>query len=314
MGTPVVYDVNVLVDAAPAHGGDALSWPSLPPRTGSAPRDAIGAINDRRDFSLWLSPHIIENTRRVLGDYGYPSAEVDQYIDVLVEIAEGSGGGVVDPPRTVHANRDFEDNLILDLAAETNAVMIVSSDKDLLDMPMWRGTPVIRPKDFAGRADAAWRGRTRAEQQSTTDLMRRRMEKASSEALNSHHADHALQPSTPESYRQLREVFDADHARLTEIVGGWNPHNDKVRPRIEQWQKNLAFASRQAAEADALVETNPDIAHQALSALEAKLDFALDKMDPRRPQGGKAQPARSRASLSVVDEAPAPADERQYGN
>ncbi|WP_239377481.1 hypothetical protein [Frankia sp. Cj5] len=43
---------------------------------------------------------------------------ISEYVAVLVEIADDSGGGVVAPPRTVPDCRDDEDNLVLDLAAE----------------------------------------------------------------------------------------------------------------------------------------------------------------------------------------------------
>ena len=66
-----------------------------------------------------------------------------------------SGGGIVaDVPRTVHDCPDHEDNLILDLAAEVGALLIVSNDTDLLSMSPWRGTPIIEPAAFAAKVDA----------------------------------------------------------------------------------------------------------------------------------------------------------------
>ncbi len=46
------------------------------------------------------------------------------------------------------------DNLILDLAAEVGALLIVSSDTDLLSRSPWRGTPIIGPAAFAAEAGA----------------------------------------------------------------------------------------------------------------------------------------------------------------
>jgi len=69
--------------------------------------------------------------------------------------AEHSGGGIVaDVPRTVHDCPDHEDNLILDLAAEVGALLVVSNDTDLLSMSPWRGTPIIEPTAFAAKVDA----------------------------------------------------------------------------------------------------------------------------------------------------------------
>jgi len=70
-------------------------------------------------------------------------------------VSKDSGGGIVaDVPRTVHDCPDHEDNVILDLAAEVGALLIVSNDTDLLSMSPWRGTPIIEPAAFAAKVDA----------------------------------------------------------------------------------------------------------------------------------------------------------------
>lgn len=54
-----------------------------------------------------------------------------RYLHAIVMAAEHGGGGIVaDVPRTVHDCPDHEDNLILDLAAEVGALLIVSNDTD----------------------------------------------------------------------------------------------------------------------------------------------------------------------------------------
>jgi len=74
---------------------------------------------------------------------------------VLSDVARQSGGGVLnDVPRSVHDCADYEDNLILDLAAEIGAILVVSNDTDLLAMSPWRGTPVLTPGSFASKVDA----------------------------------------------------------------------------------------------------------------------------------------------------------------
>jgi predicted nucleic acid-binding protein len=69
-------------------------------------------------------------------------------------MADASGGGVLDPPRTVHDCRDHEDNLVLDLAAEVGALLIVSEDTDLTSMSPWRGVPILPAVQFMARVDA----------------------------------------------------------------------------------------------------------------------------------------------------------------
>jgi len=56
-------------------------------------------------------------------------------VDTVVGAAEHSGGRILDEvPRAVHDCPDHEDNLILDLAAEVGALIMVSNDTDLLSM------------------------------------------------------------------------------------------------------------------------------------------------------------------------------------
>lgn len=158
---PLVFDVNVLVQAILGGYSTFSTWPTLPPRTENSAADCIGVANDGREFALWLSPHILANTARVLADAGVAAAEIEEYVAILGEIAAASGGGVLDPPRTVHDCADHEDNLILDLAADVGALLVVSDDTDLTSMSPWRGTPILRPAQFAARVDAMRRARRR---------------------------------------------------------------------------------------------------------------------------------------------------------
>lgn len=162
VATPVIFDVNVLVQAIASGNSPYQSWPSPPPTSGNPFADSLGIINDAAEFALWLSPHILDNTVRVLAAVvGTPKEEVEDYRDILVEMAEASGGGVLVPPRTVHDCPDHEDNLILDLAAEVGALLVVSEDADLTSMSPWRGVPVLRAREFVGRVDAMRRHRRR---------------------------------------------------------------------------------------------------------------------------------------------------------
>jgi len=138
------------------------SWPTPPPVSDNPAADCVGVINDAREFALWLSPHILENTVRVLRDRAdWPTDDAEGYARLLMRLAEHSGGGTLVPPRTVNDCPDFEDNLILDLAAETGAFLVVAEDSDLTAMSPWRGTPILRPREFASRVDMMRRARRR---------------------------------------------------------------------------------------------------------------------------------------------------------
>jgi predicted nucleic acid-binding protein len=152
----VVYDINLLVTAVAGGNSPFRSWPSPPPVSGNPSADCVGIIVDAAEFALWLSPHITDNVDRILRDlFKWEQSEADAYVETLIRAAEHSGGGVLaDVPRTVHDCPDHEDNLILDLAAEVGALILVSNDSDLLSMSPWRGTPIIEPAAFAAKVDA----------------------------------------------------------------------------------------------------------------------------------------------------------------
>lgn len=154
--TAVVYDVNLLVTAVASGNSPFRSWPSPPPVSGNPSADCVGIIADAAEFSLWLSPHIMSNVERVLTDLlKWEPPQASAYTETLIAAADHSGGGLIDDvPRTVHDCPDHGDNLILDLAAEAGALIVVSNDTDLLAMSPWRGTPILDPKAFAAKVDA----------------------------------------------------------------------------------------------------------------------------------------------------------------
>lgn len=119
-----------------------------------AEADCLGIVVDAAEFALWLSPHILDNTARVLTEgIKWPSDRVEQYLSVLVSVADHSGGGVANPPATVSDCRDFEDNRILNLVVEVGALLVVSEDTDLTSVSPWRGTPILRPREFTAKVD-----------------------------------------------------------------------------------------------------------------------------------------------------------------
>lgn len=166
MRAAVTVDVNVLVSAV-VGGNDAFrSWPSPPPIRGNLAANVIGILNDGREFSLFISEHILANVLRVLtgtppSGYGWEVEIAEQYIGLLVEIAEASGGAVVEPGETVTDCPDHEDNRILECAAAGGSLLVVSDDVDLAAMSPWRGTPVVSSAEFVRRTDAMRRGKRR---------------------------------------------------------------------------------------------------------------------------------------------------------
>ncbi|MHB1763785.1 MAG: PIN domain-containing protein [Acidimicrobiales bacterium] len=166
--TSVVFDVMVLVRAVVANRSSFEEWPSPPPRRANAAAECVGIANDAEEFALWVSPHILRNTERVLVEvFAWAPDQAERYINRLREVAKRSGGGEVDPEEVSPGIRvtecpDFEDNRILELASVVDAYLIVSNDEEhLTPMSPWRGTPIIIASEFVARVDAARRARRR---------------------------------------------------------------------------------------------------------------------------------------------------------
>ena len=166
MSTNVTVDVNVFIRAVVGGHDTFRSWPSPPPVRGNLTANVVGILNDAREFSLWVSPHLLANTLRVLAStppdgYGWEQARGEEYVALIAEIAEASDGGVVEPAVTVNDCRDFEDNRILECALASGSDLTVSDDTDLLEMSPWRGIPVLTSSEFVQRTDAMRRSRRR---------------------------------------------------------------------------------------------------------------------------------------------------------
>ena len=144
-------------------GGSTFeSWPSPPPVSTNPAADALGALNDAREFALSLSRHILAGVAQVLTDsYRWQPSRVELYLRQLIRISAQSRGQIVDPALTVTDSRDWEDNRILELAEAAGAFLIISDDKDLQAMSPWRGIPVIGARAFASRVDAMRRAAQR---------------------------------------------------------------------------------------------------------------------------------------------------------
>ena len=166
MSSPVTADINVFVRAVAGGRDDFHSWPSPPPVRGNPAANVIGILNDASEFGLWVTEHILANVLRVLtgrppDGFGWETVRAEEYVGLLMEIADASGGGLVTPAETVADCRDHEDNRILECAAASGSVLIVSDDADLLEMSPWRGIPVLTSAGFVARVDAMRRARHR---------------------------------------------------------------------------------------------------------------------------------------------------------
>lgn len=90
--------------------------------------------------------------------YGWGAERAQDYVAVLLDIADASRGGICAPLDPVDDSPDFEDNRILECARESGSLLMVSED-DLTGMSPWRGIPVFTSAQFVARTDVARRRR-----------------------------------------------------------------------------------------------------------------------------------------------------------
>lgn len=146
----VVYDVNVLVNALVGPGSTFPLLEAIPPSSANPAADCLSVAFDANEYHLYLSPHIISNTVRVLQRLGLSAALTEDYIDAILDIVTISGGEVIDPPRRVFDVNDYEDNLVLDLVVATDSRILVTDDTDLTELNPWHGRLILRPREFIG--------------------------------------------------------------------------------------------------------------------------------------------------------------------
>jgi len=145
----VVFDINVYIDAITHSDSTFPFLSSVPPKTSNAAADCLSLALDDEDFHLYISPHILLNTTKVLRDeMNIEAKRVGEILTGFAEIVHGTGGSIVDPKRANHDQKDFEDNLILDLVRQTDSLILVTSDKELLEQNPWNGRLILKPRQF----------------------------------------------------------------------------------------------------------------------------------------------------------------------
>jgi putative PIN family toxin of toxin-antitoxin system len=130
----VVVDMNVLISA------------TIKP---SSRLGKILAHLRNGDFQLLHFPQFLQEYAEVCSrphlwdKYNLDEDEIFATIQVMT-----NRGKSVDITTQVEACRDPDDNIILALAVDGKADIIVSGDKDLLDLHPFRGIPILKPAEF----------------------------------------------------------------------------------------------------------------------------------------------------------------------
>ena len=99
----------------------------------------------QRRYQLLLSPALIREVARILReDFHWEETQLRRRLKLLVRVGE-----LVIPQHSLHViPNDPDDNRILECAVEGYATLIVSGDRDLRRLKVYRGIPIVTPTDF----------------------------------------------------------------------------------------------------------------------------------------------------------------------
>jgi putative PIN family toxin of toxin-antitoxin system len=127
----VVFDTNIFISA--------LLIP------GSLPEKAILKIVEEKDSPL-ISTDIIKQVLSVLSSkFGRDREGLSHVAVTLSELAE-----LVKPARRVKILKDEPDNRILECAIYGGADLLVTGDKEILQLQEYKGVKIISPKEYLG--------------------------------------------------------------------------------------------------------------------------------------------------------------------
>jgi putative PIN family toxin of toxin-antitoxin system len=112
-------------------------------REGSGSQVIVSAWQ-RGEVSFITSEALLAEFRNVMRDvFGAPLATVERWDRLIRKKAQ-----VVSPTETVTDCRDPSDNRVLEAATEGKAEYIVTFDDDLWKMSSYRGTKILKVRDF----------------------------------------------------------------------------------------------------------------------------------------------------------------------
>jgi putative PIN family toxin of toxin-antitoxin system len=125
----VVFDTNIFISAF-----------VIP---GSLAEKAILKIIEEKD-SLWISKDIIDEVLSVLSSkFGRDREGLSHVAVTLSELAE-----LVKPARRIKLFRDEPDNRVLECAIYGKADLLVTGDKEILQLGEYRGVKIISLKEY----------------------------------------------------------------------------------------------------------------------------------------------------------------------
>jgi putative PIN family toxin of toxin-antitoxin system len=128
---------NVVIDASTIVGA-ALKRDSVPEKA---------LLLARATATFCLSAAVEAEIRDVLRRPKFRRFIRDDVRERILDIVTAAAL-IVEPDQRITDCRDRKDNIYPELALAAKAVVIVSSDHDLLSLDPWRGIRILRPRDF----------------------------------------------------------------------------------------------------------------------------------------------------------------------
>lgn len=128
----VVFDNNVIISAA-------MFWTSIPAQALRKAR--------KNEFKIIASQFTLTELYDTL-----LNSKFDKYVTIpkRIEFFEiyKNASQIVPVTTSINVCRDPKDDMFLELAVSGNANIIISGDKDLLELNPFRGIQIISPKEF----------------------------------------------------------------------------------------------------------------------------------------------------------------------
>lgn len=127
----VVLDSNILISAI-VFGGKPLDVLSM-------------ILNESIDGII--SRHLLAELSDVLSkNFSIHSTEIDLIQEEIEDVFE-----IVQPKKSIHVVRDDSDNKVIEAAVEGNCDYIITGDKDLLSLGIYKGIKIITASEFLNK-------------------------------------------------------------------------------------------------------------------------------------------------------------------
>ena len=124
----IVIDTNVIISALVFGGNSKIIIEKL----------------IKREFIAYTSPQLISELLEILLQKFNFSDEMIKKVEVQIN----SLSHVVYPTVEINIARDRDDNRVLEVAEESESSIIVTGDKDLLSLKVYKNIIIMNPKTF----------------------------------------------------------------------------------------------------------------------------------------------------------------------